>query len=162
MITKVINNLHTYRERVDYDLAVKLADLIERNFKSSNTGEYTEEEISRLLVNKTSDNIFDFLCHGLSVIIYEDEQIAAFGMIVRKNNLYEAKYLNVCPDFKGRGLGKTICEVREKHLKDMGVRELYIESLRFKKTMEFHKKRGFYDIPSIRKLYFTNYMKKDL
>lgn len=162
MKTKVINNLHTETEKIDYGLAVQISNLIEGNFKQSNSGEYTEDEMSRLLSNKTPENIFNFLCHGLSVILYDGDNIAGFGMIVRKNNLYEAKYLNVSPKYKGLGLGKLICDTREKHLKDMGVRELYIESLRFNHTISFHKRRGFYDIPNIRKLYFTNYMKKDL
>lgn len=162
METRVINNLHTSRERIDFSLAQEISKLINENFRMSNTGEYSDDEISGLLLNKTSENIYDFLCNGLSVVIYDGDTLAAFGMIVRKNNLYEAKYLNVSPKYRGLGLGHIICDTREKQVRDMGIRELYIESLRFKRTLEFHKKRGFYDVPNIRKLYYTNYMKKDL
>lgn len=157
-----MNNLHTETEKIDYELAERISDLIKINYSDSNNGEYTEEELRQLMLNKTAENIFNFMCKGLSVIIYEGENVIGFGMIVRKNNLYEAKYLNVSPKFKGAGIGSRICELREQTLKGMGIRELYIESLRFKKTISFHKYRGFYDVPNIRKLYFTKYMKKDL
>lgn len=162
MRTKIINNLHTETEKIDFSLAEEIASLLERNFRDTNNGEYTEEEMDKLLYNKTPENIYNFLLTGLSVLLLENDEIIGFGMIVRKNNLYEAKYLNISPEFKGQGLGKYICDIREMELKSMGVRELYIESLRFSHTLEFHKRRGFYDIPNIRKLYFTTYMKKDL
>lgn len=162
MITKVINNLHTNTEKVDYELAIEMAELIRDNFIASNKGEYSEEELVKLLANKTPENIYTFLCSGLCVLLYIEREMAGFGMVVRKNNLYEAKYLNVKSKFKGRGLGKKICDTRESYVKEMGIRELYIESLRFDNTLRFHKSRGFYDIPNIRTLYFTKYMKKDL
>ena len=162
MKTIVLNNLNTQQENISSSIAVKIEALINKNYIESNDGEYTVNEITALLSNKTASNIYHFMQKGLSVIISDEDSIIGFGMVVRKNNIYEAKYLNVDPAYKGKGIGNTICNIREKTLKEMGIRELYIESLRFDNTSRFHKNRGFYDVPDLRDLKFTKYMKKDL
>ncbi|QEN05443.1 GNAT family N-acetyltransferase [Thiospirochaeta perfilievii] len=162
MKIKILNNLLTETVTINRKTSVKIEELIRKNYISSNSGEYSDKEINGLISNKTADNIYNFMRNGLSVIVCQEDKVIGFGMIVRKENLYEAKYLNVDPDFKGQGIGKKICDLREEALRDMGIRELYIESLRFKNTLNFHTSRGFYDIPNIRELHFTNYMKKDL
>lgn len=45
---------------------------------------------------------------------------------------------------------------------EIGVSEIYIESLKFKNTLNFHMKRGSIKTKELRKLYYTIYMKKNL
>lgn len=143
---EILNNLCTYSNIISKKLVKKVEDL---NLRDPD--------------NSIPENIVDIMNHGLSIIYYNnDDNVVAFGMIIRKNNLYEAKYLSVDPYYNKQGLYKSIYDIREKVLREMGIREIYTETQGLESRIMFHKSRGYYELPSPTKLVFTRFMKKDL
>lgn len=143
---EILNNLCTYSDNISKKLVKKVEDLIQRNPE-----------------NSIPEDITELMNHGLSIIYYNnDDDVVAFGMIIRNNNLYEAKYLSVDPYYKEQGLYRGIYDIREKVLREMGIREIYTETQELKSSIMFHKSMGYYELPSPTKLVFTRFMKKDL
>lgn len=161
--TVIINNLLKDKEDISLGLAEKITDMVHENFKSSNYGEYSDEELDRIIQKRTPEQFLSSMKSALTVRLEDSEnKIVAFGMIVFREGHYEAKSLNVHPEYKGMGLGKKVCEIRENILQEMGIKELFIESLKFRKTLAFHQSRGFSEWPTDKKLQFTVFMRKEL
>lgn len=143
---EILNNLSTYSENISKKLKDKVEKLILSNPE-----------------NKIPEDLLDLMNNGLNIIYYDcDDEVIAFGMIIRKNNLYEAKYLSVDPSYDQETLYKSIYDLREKILREMGIREIYTEIQGVESRVLFHKSRGYYEMPSPTKLVFTRFMKKDL
>ena len=144
--------------------AAEIADLIRQNMLSANISEtYSKEEICALLRTKTTATIHKRLRNGFLVYLTNRlYKICACGMISRIGNHYEAKTLHVHKDYRGKGYAQLICDIRENALIEKGIREIYIESLKFKHTLDFHKKRGFHEIRTDKNLKYSIAMKKDL
>lgn len=150
---------------LDLTAASGIAQLIRENmlFANINTLTYDKKSITHLIANKTAQTIRDRLHHGFLVYVTgKDSHIAGCAMLIKHDERYFAKTLHIHQDFRGRGLARLLCLIRENLLRSMGVKELYIESLLFPGTIAFHKKRGFREIKPYRKLYYSILMKKEL
>ncbi|MCY6370184.1 GNAT family N-acetyltransferase [Clostridium ganghwense] len=161
-----INNLNSTTKEISKekeDLASQIARLVNENMAHSNNNTYSEDEMKRLSHNKTAESMLDLI--NRSYLIYltnEQDEIVGCGMVVRQDNRYFAKTLHIRSDYRGLGYAQQICDLREKFLRTIGEKEIYIESLKYPKTIEFHKKRGFVEIPFYRELKYTLLMKKNL
>ncbi len=159
----IIDNLNGYtfihNER---EVAREIAFLMQKNYIDSNRGEYSAEEISYLISNKKEGVILERLKEAYIVYVSHGEKIVACGVLMKKGDRLEAKMLNVDLRYRGLGLAQKICDIREDFAKKMDYRRVYIESLRFQKTLDFHSRRGFYQVEAPRELNYSIYMCKDL
>lgn len=141
----------------------KIALLMRTNYVGSNDKkEYSDQEISHLISNKTVEVVSERLKEAYTVYVCHLNKIIACGSLVRKDDHIEAKMLNVGSCFKGMGLARKICDIRENYARSAGYKNVYIESLKFENTIKFHESRGFYKTKSIRNLKYSIYMCKDL
>ncbi|MEJ8552794.1 GNAT family N-acetyltransferase [Tepidibacter sp. Z1-5] len=146
------------------ELSFKIADLVNFNMTHENKNNtYSKDEIENLSRNKTAESMEELI--GRSYLVYltnEKNEIIGCGMVVKQDGLYFAKTLHIRSDYRGLGYAQQICDLREDFLRSIGANEIYIESLKYPKTIEFHKKRGFKEAPNYRELKYTILMKKDL
>ena len=159
----ILNNFNFYKPHKDESqVADKIASLIRKNYAESNEGEYTDKEIELLISTRTKDVILKRLMESYTVYVCHKDRIIACGSLMKKNGRVEAKMLNVNRDYRGMGLAKHICSLREDFAKKSGYNKLYIESLKFENTVKFHTKRGFNEVESPRNLKYSVYMCKSL
>jgi len=146
-------------------LAQEVSDLIINNMISENQRmkQYSQEEMDKLTGNKSPELLKERLSQGVLVYLTNSSgQLVGCGMIENKGDHYEAKTLHVAYPFRGKGYARLICDVREKCLKDKGISEIYTESLKFEKTLGFHRSRGFEDYQDGRSRRFSVLMRKSL
>lgn len=144
-------------------LALQIAELVRDNMAYSNNNTYSSQDMEALSRNKTAESMQDLI--GRSYLVYltnEKEEVVGCGMVVRQDGRYFAKTLHIRSDHRGMGYAQQICDRRESFLRSMGEKEIYIESLKYPKTIEFHKKRGFMETPAYRDLKYTVLMKKHI
>lgn len=155
-------SLYSFNEK-ERDIANSISLLMKKNYVHSNDRkEYSNDEISHLISNKTKKEILNRLRVAYTVFVCHSEKIIACGSIVEKNGSIEAKMLNVDTNYKGMGIAKKICDTRENYAQSKGYNKLYIESLKFENTLKFHESRGFYKATGPRELKYSVYMCKDL
>ncbi|MBU4502963.1 MAG: GNAT family N-acetyltransferase [Nanoarchaeota archaeon] len=141
----IIDNLGKKTRELSDKEAEKISKLIRStNLKENKDSTYTEEEIKYLTESRTPEMVKKRTKEGFVVFLTnEDDEVVGCGMVVHWKDHYEGKYLRVRDDYRKQGLGRQICELREKKLKELGVKEVYIQSLKFENTINFNKKRGF-------------------
>lgn len=159
----IIDNFESYAfTHCEREVAREIAFLMQKNYIDSNRGEYSPEEMGYLISNKKEGVILERLKEAYTVYISHGEKIVACGILIKKGDRLEAKMLNVDMRYRGMGLAQKICDIRENFAKRSGYRRVYIESLKFEKTLRFHSKRGFYQVEGPRELKYSVYMCKDL
>ena len=149
-------------EEVEEVLVERIAELIQRNYRESNRGEYTDNEIHHLTSNKTPELMSERIKHSFLVYVRKMERVVGCGILIKKGERVEAKMLNIDPSSQGIGMAQRICDIREKFARSEGYSHLYIESLKYENTIKFHTKRGFYPVQSPRQLKCSIYMRKDI
>lgn len=142
--TNIIDNIQKKTRGLTDEEAKKISEFVKTNIQESNEKEYDSEEMDFLVRTRTSERVKKRAIEGFLVYLTnEKDEIIGCGMVVKNNGRYQARYLHVRKDYRGQGLGKKICDIREERLRKMGVKEIYIESLKFENTLRFHKSRGF-------------------
>lgn len=162
-----INNLiqPEQQKSLDYKTASGIAKLIRENmlFANIHTPTYSRQSMSHLIANKTAQTINMRLKDGFLVYLTtRGSKIAGCAMVVKHDGRYFSKTLHIHSNFRGRGLARLLCSIREDTISRMGIKKIYIESLLFPATILFHKKRGFMEIPPYRPLKYSILMKKEL
>ncbi|GLI57144.1 hypothetical protein PM10SUCC1_26580 [Propionigenium maris DSM 9537] len=158
-----LNNFSDSTEaEADEIVAERIAELMQRNYRESNRGEYTSCEIDHLTSNKTPEVMLERIKESFLIYTRRRDEVVGCGILIRKDDRVEAKMLNVDPTIQGMGVAKKICSIREDFARREGYNHLYIESLKYENTINFHSRRGFYPIQSPRKLKYSIYMRKDL
>jgi len=160
-----INNFNSLCETYNInELSFKIANLVNFNMMHENeSNTYSKDEIENLSKNKTIESMEKLIERSYLVYLTNEEnEIIGCGMVVKQDGLYFAKTLHIRHDYRGLGYAQQICDLREDFLRSIGENEIYIESLKYPKTIEFHKKRGFKEASNYRELKYTILMKKDL
>lgn len=125
-------------------LASEISVLANINTVVCNDGTYNEEDLMRISSSKTPDKICNLIRNAYVVIMRNQlGELIGCGMIVRQDDRYFEKCLHVRSDYQGKGYGKIICRERDAFLKKINVKEVFIESLKMKSTIDFHKRRGY-------------------
>ena len=159
---QIIDNLERESKELTDLEAMRITEFVRKNIIESNEGEYAPEEIDYLIKIKTPETIKERSKNGFLVYLTNElDEIIGCGMIIKKDGKYNAKILNVRKDYRGNGLGRTICEIRERKLREMGIKEVYNESLKFRNTLRFHRSRDFFETGEDGKGLFLP-MKKEL
>jgi len=158
-----INNLtnNAYVQE-NITLAYDICQLVELNIIHSNNDVYNEKSLDRLLSNKTIESYIQLINKSYVISIYDNEVLIACGFLTTQDNRYFSKSLHVHPKYRGIGLARFICDERENFLRKLGIKAIVIESLKFPKTIAFHKNRGYLPEPSYKELKNTVLMKKIL
>ena len=141
----IVDNLGKKTRKLTDDEAEKISKLIQStNLEENNDGTYSDEQIKYLTESRTPELVKKRAKDGFVVFLTNgDDEVVGCGMVVKWKDHYEERYLRVRDDYREQGLGKRICELREKKLKELGAKEVYIQSLKFENTINFNKKRGF-------------------
>ena len=160
----ILDNFSSYSSTdKDRDIANSISLLMKSNYVNSNDDkEYSADEISHLISNKTKEVILERLEGAYTVFVCHFDKVIACGSIVKKDSNIEAKMLNVDNNYKRMGIAKKICDIRENYARSKGYKKVYIESLKFENTLKFHESRGFYKTKGPRELKYSVYMCKDL
>ncbi|MBF8984406.1 GNAT family N-acetyltransferase [Lutibacter sp. B2] len=164
--THTINNLNSSKKNGSKDhkeIALQIAKLASDSMTYSNNHTYSKEEMEGLSRNKTAESMLDLI--NRSYVVYltnEKDELIGCGMVVKQDHLYFIKTLHIRPDYRGLGYAQKICDLGEEFLRTIGEKEVYIESLKYPKTIAFYQKRGFVEIPSYRLLKYTVFMIKKI
>ncbi|TCO74618.1 GNAT family N-acetyltransferase [Marinisporobacter balticus] len=145
------------------EIASQIAILVSKSMAYSNSNTYSKDEMEGLSHNKTAKSMLNLI--NSAYVIYltnETDELIGCGMVVKQHDRYFAKTLHIRPDYRGLGYAQKICDLREAYLRSIGEIEIYIESLKYPKTIAFHKKRGFVEMPPYRELKYTVFMKKEI
>jgi N-acetylglutamate synthase-like GNAT family acetyltransferase len=149
---------------IDYnEISQKISNLVISNMHKSNNGTYSHEDMKLLLRNKSPEYMEILLKKSFTVCL-EDEKnnLIGCGMITSQDDRCFSKSLHLDSKYQGLGYGKLICDTREQFIKDTGITKIFIESLKYPKTIAFHKSRGFKKSIPYKKLNYTILMEKDL
>lgn len=158
-----INNLTNKNSEFNYsELANEIASLVLNNIEYSNDGAYDDASMERLCRNKTAESTLEMINDSYVICVFDDQKLIACGFAKMQDGRYFSKSLHVHQDYRGKGLAQFICNEREDFLRSIGVKELFIESLKFEHTMKFHERRGFTYIPPYKELRNTVLMMKIL
>jgi len=158
-----LNNFCGNIEDLSYEESKKICALVSENFRKSNEGEYSKDEIERLVSTRTPEAIIERNKKGLLIYFKnKKDEVIACGSVTTRNGDPEAKLLNVSKNYRGRGFAQKICDLREDFLRKLGFDKLYIESLKFENTIRFHTKRGFIPAQTDRPLKYSVFMCKKL
>ena len=104
---------------------------------------------------------------GRLYLAYVGEQLAGCVGLkkLEENDQCELKRMYVRPQFRGNQMGEKLLEVILQDAKEIGYKEMYLDTLPFlKSAIKLYQKKGFYEIPSYNDspLDTTIYMKLDL
>jgi len=158
-----LNNFAEEIEELSYEESEKICALVTKNYRKSNEGEYSKDDIERLVSTRTPQAIIERSKKGLLIYFKNKmDEVVACGSVAMRDGSPEAKLLNVSKNYRGRGFAQKICDLREDFLRELGFEKVYIESLKFENTIKFHTKRGFYPVEHNRKLKYTVFMCKEL
>jgi len=158
-----LNNFCGNTNDLSYEESKKICDLVSENFRKSNEGEYSKDEIEKLVSTRTPEAIIERNKKGFLIYFKnKKDQVIACGSVSMRDKNPEAKLLNVSKNYRGRGFAQKICDLREDFLRKLGFDRLYIESLKFENTIRFHTKRGFIFAETDRPLKYSVYMCKKL
>lgn len=158
-----LNNFNEKTEELSYEESKKICALVTKNYRMSNEGEYSKDDIEKLVSTRTPKTIIERSKKGL-LIYFKNKigEVIACGSVTMRDGSPEAKLLNVSENYRGRGFAHKICDLREIFLRKLGFKQVYIESLKFENTIKFHTKRGFHPVEHNRKLKYTLFMSKEL
>lgn len=104
---------------------------------------------------------------GRLYLAYVGEELAGCVGLKKldENDQCELKRMYVRPKFRGRQMGEKLLDVILQDARDIGYKEMYLDTLPFlKSAIKMYHRRGFYEIPSYNDspLDTTIYMKLDL
>lgn len=158
-----IDNLSGNHFKHDYSqIASDIYELVTLNLNYSNTSTYDNDAFQKLKQNKTATHIIEMIRDSFVICIYSESKLIACGFVKEQDDRIFSKSLHVHPEYRGRGLAQYICDEREAFVRSMGIKEVYIESLKFNGTLRFHESRGFKVIPPYKPLKNTVLMMKFL
>lgn len=141
----------------------RIHEFILRNLAEEDPGTYGDDELRAMLALRTLEKLSRRIAEGY-LIYLEDRsgEIIACGILVKNKGRFESKSLHVDRGFRGRGLARFISDLREKRAVESGAVEIYIESLKFPRTVDFHLSRGYLPEAGERPLKYSVFMKKGL
>ncbi|MBI9016334.1 MAG: GNAT family N-acetyltransferase [Phycisphaerae bacterium] len=164
-----IDNLkknNTQKHKLEKSLASQIIMLVRGNIEFSNDqDDYNDEDLQALVDSKTIKALQQRTDDGLLIYVQNgNDEIIACGLVTyrQSRDRYESKMLHVRNDYRGQGLAKKICEIREEKLRNLAIDYIYIESLKFPKTIAFHQSRGFEPYDDGHKLQYSVLMRKKL
>ena len=104
---------------------------------------------------------------GRLYLAYVGEELAGCVGLKKldENDQCELKRMYVRPKFRGKQMGEKLLDVILQDARDIGYKEMYLDTLPFlKSAIKMYHRRGFYEIPSYNDspLDTTIYMKLDL
>tara|TARA_Y100001956_G_C4070811_1_gene163832 strand:- start:150 stop:746 length:597 start_codon:yes stop_codon:yes gene_type:complete len=158
---KIYNNLFNNRVSIPENLVKEIHKTV-CNSILSDKEIYTKEE-KKKMIKAREINSFEKMLNKMWIICaFEKDKLLGFCGIKKTGSMYEYKILQVLPEARGLGLAKTLTNIRDEEAKKMNLTEVWLTSLCFPKTIEFHFKRGFQIAGNQQGLNFSVRMKKEL
>jgi len=137
-----IDNLNN-KEYIRHDLGKIIFETVNSSIYKSNNGEYTKSELDILAKRKSAERAQKELKEKYIVYIEANHKIIGFAAISIKNNNYLYSWLQVIPEYRGMGFSNILSEKRDNYLRNINIKEVLIESFKFKETLSYHVNRGF-------------------
>ena len=105
---------------------------------------YKKEDMDAWLSRRSLQEVEKGIQNKFFAYIKESNgDISAFAAINKSNGKYYYSWLQVLPQYRGKGYAKILSDLRDQYIQLRGVKEITIESLKFENTLKYHEKRGF-------------------
>ncbi len=109
---------------------------------------YTMEEIDHQHCSYPETSI---LAGGGQILLatYDGKVVGTAGLLMDDPSTYELIKMAVDLDYRGLGIGKTLCQAAIQRTRDLGARMLYLFSNRegSAKAIEIYRRLGFMEVP---------------
>ncbi len=105
---------------------------------------YSQKEINSWLSRRSLEEVEEGIKTRFFIYIKESNgDISAFAAINKSNGKYYYSWLQVLPEYRGKGYSHLLSNERDNYIQLRGINKIIIESLKFENTLNFHNKRGF-------------------
>lgn len=142
---KKIDNINSNIE-VDSEICKFIYNTVEASLLNNENNTYTQEDLDFEIGRKSVERVTREIKNKFLVYIEINNNIIAFGAISKKENKYEYTWLQVIPEYQNQGFANIISDIRDNYIKNLGVKEVFIQSFKFPNTIRFHKSRGFKEV----------------
>jgi N-acetylglutamate synthase-like GNAT family acetyltransferase len=139
---KIYNNLFGKKTELSEELMTKIHKIVCHSILTDEKI-YNKDQKKKMIKVRDYSKYKEMLSSMWIMCAYKDNELMAFCGIAKKGNKYEYKILQVVPEARGLGLARILTDVRDQKAWEMNIRKVYLTSLCFPKTIEFHFKRGF-------------------
>lgn len=158
---KIYNNLFNNKVSIPENLVKEIHKTV-CNSILSDKEIYTKEE-KKKMIKAREINSFEKMLNKMWIICaFKEDKLLGFCGIKKTGSMYEYKILQVLPESRGLGLAKILTNIRDQEAIKINLKEVWLTSLCFPKTIEFHFKRGFQIAGNQQGLNFSVRMKKEL
>jgi N-acetylglutamate synthase-like GNAT family acetyltransferase len=158
---EIYNNLLNNKVDIPNDLIKEIHKVV-CNSILSDKDIYTKEEKKKMIKAREINSFENMLNKMWIICAFKNDKLLGFCGINKTGSMYEYKILQVLPESRGLGLAKSLTNIRDEEAKKMNLKEVWLTSLCFPKTIEFHFKRGFQMAGNQQGLNFSVRMKKKL
>lgn len=158
---KIYNNLLNNKVEVPQELIKEIHKTV-CNSILSDKDIYTKEEKKKMIKAREIDNFSAMIRKMWIICAFKEDKLIGFCGINKTGSMYEYKILQVMPEARGLGLAKIMTNIRDEESHTIGLKEVWLTSLCFPKTIDFHFKRGFQIAGNQQGLNFSVRMKKEL
>lgn len=139
---KIYNNLFGNKANLPVELKKEIHKIV-CNSILIDKEIYTKEQKKKMIKAREYEKYKKMLSTMWIMCAFKNGKLMGFCGIGKKGNKYEYKILQVVPESRGFGLARILTDLRDQKAWEMGIRKVYITSLCFPRTIEFHFKRGF-------------------
>lgn len=160
MNIRVIDNLDGKVETLDYSDAAQVAQLIQRNTKAYNQGEYSEQELERLCAFANPDNIQQEAERGfLAMLLSDTGDLIGCALIMKRGTRPFIRTIQVAHEHARKGYGALLYQHCEDRYRRSGIFEIEVEVTKYASSEAFYRKHGFVKTgnPTQKDLYFAMY-----
>ena len=158
---KIYNNLMNNKVDVPQELIKEIHKTV-CNSILSDKDIYTKEEKKKMIKAREIDSFSNMIRKMWIICAFKDNKLIGFCGIKKIGSMYEYKILQVMPEARGLGLAKIMTNIRDEEAHKIGLKEVWLTSLCFPKTIDFHFKRGFQIAGNQTGLSYSVRMKKEL
>ena len=139
---KIYNNLFGNKIELSKELMVEIHKTV-CNSILKDEKIYNKDQKKKMIKARDYNKYETMLSNMWIMCAYKDNKLIGFCGLAKKGNRYEYKILQVVPEARGLGLARILTDMRDQKAWKMNIRKIYLTSLCFPKTIEFHFKRGF-------------------
>lgn len=140
-----LDNLEGITERLSGQRARDVSRLIADSLTRANeeNGAYSSRQLNALIALLNPERVRETSDSGYTVLVSENQDLIASGMLVNKEYWWEVKTLYVDSERQGQGIGSRVIGMLEEKARDKGAEDLYVEAGSFPATIEFYKSRDY-------------------
>ncbi len=113
----------TIRKALKKD-AEYIVGIIRQSVEGTHKDLYSQENIQNILKNYTLERVLHFITSYDYFVVEDKKKIV--GCVLAKEGKMRSLY--ILPSYRGKGIGRMLVEVVEKHMKEQGYKEIWLWS----------------------------------